>query len=69
MESSRFLRIRCRVCGTTTTILSDRRPPAVCVKCRAPYDPSSISFDLRSNIDPDGRSGSNAHEERPSSLV
>jgi len=46
METPRFFRIPCRVCYTTTVILADRRTPAKCVKCRAPYDPASATFAL-----------------------
>jgi len=53
MEGARFLRIRYRDCGTTTTILADRRAPVSCVRCRAPYDAASASFQLRSSADSD----------------
>ena len=43
---ARFFLIPCRVCYTTTVILEDRRTPPKCVKCRAPYDPVSVSFKL-----------------------
>jgi hypothetical protein len=46
METPPFVQIPCRICYTTSVVLADRRPPAKCVKCRAPYDAASASFDL-----------------------
>lgn len=44
MEKPHFVLIPCRVCTATTLVLGERRRPAMCARCRAPYDPVSSSF-------------------------
>jgi len=47
METPYFILIQCRVCRATTVVLGDRRPPKMCARCRAPYDPDSATFEAR----------------------
>jgi hypothetical protein len=53
MESPRFVLIPCRVCTATTLVMGDRRRPAMCARCRAPFDPASATFGAGTDAGPE----------------
>jgi len=44
LDSPNFDLIPCRVCSATTVILTGRRRPRMCARCRAPYDAGEAAF-------------------------
>jgi hypothetical protein len=68
MPSPPFVVIPCRSCLTTTIILGDRQP-TVCVKCQAPYDTSSASFQEKNCSLPAGSVGTGQAAESPTAAL
>jgi hypothetical protein len=62
MEKPHFVLIPCRQCTATTLVVGDRRRPAMCARCRAPFDPVTASFGAQADPSPEDRSSTPARE-------
>ena len=48
MESTRYVLIPCRTCGSQMFVIGERPLPKRCTRCGAAFDPESRAFDVRS---------------------
>ena len=47
MESTRYVRIPCRTCGSQMFVIVERPLPKRCTRCGAAFDPERRAFDVR----------------------
>jgi DNA-directed RNA polymerase subunit RPC12/RpoP len=47
-QSTRYVLIPCRTCGSQMFVIGERPLPKRCTRCGAAFDPESRAFDVRS---------------------
>jgi len=49
VETTRYVLIPCRTCGSQMFVIGERPLPKRCTRCGASFDPESRAFDVRNS--------------------